>query len=129
MTNIPIQFFLKLFFCLARPDPKLIRNPKCYISLKSVYNLWKNIHLRMFIFGCRGLRNSPWKKFWQKNLPKIKYLYPPKHSLLVMKWKKTYFFTILIQLWVESWYYMSRLTQEARYDILKKSIFTENWQQ
>ena len=92
MTNLPLQYFLKLFFYFARPDPKLIQNPNCYISLKSIYNLWKNVHLRIFIFGCRGLRNSPWKKILTKKFTKNKHVYTPKTLPFGHEMKKNIFF-------------------------------------
>ena len=59
MVQIYREIFCKPFpknqiFYFACSDPKSIQNPKCYISLESLYNFWKNVHLRILDLVLRG---------------------------------------------------------------------------
>ena len=65
-----------------------------------------------------GAGKKPLKKKLAEKLPKNiggqTCLYPPNPPFLGSKGEKRHFFMKLIQFWVESWYYMSRLTQWAQ---------------
>ena len=99
-NNLHVKFSKKSKFSFCPPQPQSHLKPKVIYMDGNLIQFLKVGTSQNFGFGPWGPVKSLWKKL-AKNYGGETYLYPQNPPFWAQNEKKTYFFTILIQFWVE----------------------------
>ena len=92
MTNIPIQFFLKLFFVWPAQTPNWSKTPSVIYHWKA-YIIYEKMYISEFLsVVVGGWEIAPEKKILTKKFTKNKHVYTPKTLPFGHEMKKNIFF-------------------------------------